>query len=236
MRRRSGLWTVLLWTDALVGRPSGHDGAMTSGESARPRARAFWSDTRFLLGIVLVVASIAGVWAVVAAARHTVPVFAASRTIVPGERVAPRDLTLVDVALGDTANAYVATASLPSDAVATRTITAGELVPQAAISSEHAIRTTTVVLHSDGDVPSSVVTGAHVEVWAAAPLEQGRFDTPRVLVDQATVLSVTRDDSVMAGAGVSLEVVIDRSQVAATLAAVAGGASISVVPAGGPLP
>lgn len=209
---------------------------MTSGETARPRARAFWSDTRFLLGIVLVVASVAGVWAVVAAARHTVPVYAASRTIVPGERVAPRDLTLVDVTLGDIARAYVATASLPADAVATRTIAAGELVPQAAISSEPAIRTTTVVLHTDGDVPSSVVTGAQVEVWAAAPLEQGRFDTPHVLVDAATVLSVTRDDSVMAGGGVSLEVVIDRSEVAETLAAIAGGASISVVPAGGPLP
>jgi hypothetical protein len=39
---------------------------MTTLEPVRPRPRAFWGDARFFLGILLVIASVAGVWFVVA--------------------------------------------------------------------------------------------------------------------------------------------------------------------------
>ena len=70
-------------------------------QALRSRSRAPWTDVRFLLGLLLVVVSIAGVWFVVAAARQTAPVFAATRTIVPGEVVAADDLQVVDIALGE---------------------------------------------------------------------------------------------------------------------------------------
>lgn len=203
---------------------------MTSAESTRPRARAFWADTRFLLGIVLIIASVAGVWGVVAAARHTVPVFIAARTIVPGASITVDDLEVVDVALGRTGDAYLAPGRLEPGTVATKTIGRGEFVPQSAVGSSESARTTTVVLRSDGELPSAVAVGARVEVWAAAQIERGRFDTPRVLVPQATVLSVTDDQSVMGTAGASLELVIDRDDVAVTLAAIADASSLSVVP------
>ena len=37
---------------------------MSDHTAARPRPRAFWADIRFLLGIALIVASVAGVWLV----------------------------------------------------------------------------------------------------------------------------------------------------------------------------
>jgi len=78
-----------------------------------------------------------------------------------------------------------------------------------------------------------VEAGTVVEVWAAPQKERGVFDAPRILVPAATVVSVTREDSVIGGAGTALEVVIDRADVAATLEAVSAGWSISVVPATG---
>ncbi len=203
---------------------------MASHDNPRPRPRAFWADTRFLLGIVLIVASIAGVWAVVAAARHTVPVLAAVRTIVPGAPISADDLQVVEVALGRAADTYLAAGELAPGAVATRTIAPGELVPTSAVGSVEAVRTTTVVLRSTGELPSTVTVGAAVEVWAATQIERGRYETPRVLVSRATVASVARDDSVMGSSGASLEVVIDRSDVAAALAAIADGSSLSIVP------
>ena len=53
----------------------------------------------FFLGILLVIASVAGVWFVVAASRQTAPAFAANRTIVPGEaigRVAAERIAFAD--------------------------------------------------------------------------------------------------------------------------------------------
>lgn len=206
---------------------------MSAADTVRPRPRAFWSDARFLIGIALIVASIAGVWAVVASARQTAPVFAAVRTLVPGEVVAAEDLRVVEVALGQVGDSYAAPGVLEPGAVAVRTIGEGELVPLSSLGGVDAVRTTTVVLQSAGDVPAAVGSGSVVEVWAAPQLERGVFDTPSILVPTATVLSVTREDAVMGTSGAALELVIERSDVAVVLAAVAAGSSLSVVPTTG---
>lgn len=206
---------------------------MTAVDSLRHPRRAFWADVRFLLGIVLIVASVAGVWFVVSAARQTAPVFAVTRTIAPGEKITAADVRVVEVALGQVGAAYLSQGSLGAGVVATRTIVDGELVPTAAVGSANAARTTSVVLRSAVDVPSSVVAGAVVEVWSAPLLERGLYDTPRILVADATVVTVTRDESMMGGGSSALEVVIPRADVAAVLAAIAEGAALSVVPTAG---
>jgi SAF domain len=204
---------------------------MTALEPARGRPRAFWADMRFFLGIVLVIASVAGVWFVVSASRQTMPVFAAARTIVPGEALSADDMRLVDVALGQVGDAYLAPDALADGLIAVRTIESGELVPQSAVGDEAQTHTTSVVLRSAVDVPASVQSGTVVEVWAALRTDDG-YDEPRILVADATVVSVTRDDSMIGAGSAALELVIGRSEVAAMLAAMADESALSVVPTG----
>lgn len=206
---------------------------MTAIDPVRLRSRAFLGDARFFLGIVLILASVAGVWFVVTAARQTVPVFAATRTIVPGESVSSGDVRIVDVALGQLEGAYLTPEALDEGLVATRTVEEGELVPQSAVGGAATAASTTVVLHSAVDVPASVEAGSVVEVWEAPLLERGSYDAPRILVPDATVVSVTRDDSVMGGGAASLEVVIPRADVAAVLAAMSDESALSIVPTAG---
>ncbi|WP_456285827.1 SAF domain-containing protein [Microbacterium sp. JZ70] len=197
------------------------------------RRRVFWGDARFFIGLALIVASIAGVWWVVSAARQTAPVLAAETTIVPGEAVTAGDLAVVDVALGGAEDAYLAPHELAEGYVATRTIEAGELVPSSAVTPADEAAVTTVVVESAVDVPSSVGEGTAVELWAAPLLEQGVYDEPRILVADATVAAVLRDDAVMGAAGASIELVIDRARVADVLAAVSSGTALSAVPQSG---
>jgi SAF domain len=206
---------------------------MTALDTARARPRAFWGDARFVLGILLVVASVVGVWFVVSASRQTVPAFAANRTIVPGESISGDDVRLVDVSLGQVGEAYLASDALADGLVATRTIESGELVPRTAVGDATSVRTTSVVLRSAVDVPGSVAAGSVVEVWAAPLVERGDYDAPRILVADATVVSVTRDDSMIGGGSAALELVIPRADVAATLAAIADQSALSVVPTAG---
>jgi hypothetical protein len=206
---------------------------MTVVESTRPRRRAPWGDARFLLGILLVVASVAGVWFVVASARQTAPVYAAAHTLTPGQRVSTSDLEVVQAALGSTSSAYLAPGAsdvLSDGAVATRTVRKGELVPRAAVGDAAASDLTTVVVRSTVDVPASLAAGSAVEVWAAPLEEKGAYGEPRILVPDATVVSVSRDDSMIGGGSASLEIVIPRSDVADVLSAMAGKAALSVVP------
>lgn len=206
---------------------------MTTPDTVRPAPRAFWADARFLLGIALIIASVAGVWLVVASARQTAPVFAAARTIVPGQTVTADDLRVVDVALGSAGDTYVSPASLEPGVIATRTILAGELVPHAAVDEADAATTTSVVIRTAGDVSDAVTAGSVVEVWAAPAEEGGEVGEPRILVPSATVVTVTKGDAVVSGEDVSLEIVIPRADVAATLAAVSDDSLLSVVPVAG---
>ena len=207
---------------------------MTAVVPTRAARRAPWSDARFFLGILLIAASVAGVWFVVSAARQTAPVFAASHTIVPGETVTARisrSSTSPSAGCGD---AYFHPDALVDGLVATRTITAGQLVPADAVGEAARARTTSVVVRSAVDVPASVEAGTVVEVWAAPMLDdEGDYDVPRILVADATVVSVTRDDSMIGGGSAALELVIPRADVAATLAAMAGESALSVVPTAG---
>jgi hypothetical protein len=204
-----------------------------ASDPVRTPRRAFWGDARFFLGVLLVAASVAGVWLVVTAARQTVPVYAAAHTLVPGQVIEPGDLEVVDVALGALAGAYLPAEDSDGALVATRTVEAGELVPAASVGDARSARTTNVVVRSAVDVPASVGAGAVVEVWAAPIREDGGYDEPRVLVADATVVSVTRDDSMIGGGAAALEVVIPRADVSATLAAMADESALSIVPTTG---
>lgn len=201
--------------------------------SARARRRAPWGDARFFIGIALVIAAVVGVWLVVGAARQTTPLAAAGRTIVAGDVVTAADLRPVEAALGAEEGSYLPPAELIEGQIATRTIAEGELVPRSALADAATATMTTVVVRTETAVPAAVTRGALVELWAAPALEHGTFDTPAILVPDATVSAVGTDDGVIKDGSVTLELVIPRADVAQTLEAVAGGAALSIVPAAG---
>lgn len=206
---------------------------MTAAVSSRPTRASARPDLRLILGIILVLASILGVWFTVQAARTTAPAYVATRTIVPGEAVTADVVRSVEVSLGGLSESYLSTADVESGLVATRTIEVGELVPVAAVGSADAARTTRVVVRSAVDVPASVAAGTVVEVWAAPQRERGVYDAPRIVVADATVVSVARDESMIGGGAAQLELVIPRSDVAAALTAMSDQSALSVVPVAG---
>lgn len=199
---------------------------------SRPRT-AFWGDIRFLIGIVLVALSVLGVWLLVSSAARTTPVLQASRTIVQGEALVSSDFQVVEVGLGQLTDDYLAPQDLESGQVAARTLTEGEIVPTSALADADAGRTTTIVIESSTGIPAGVVAGSVVELWQAPPLDDGRsFDAPRILVADVIISAVVESEGMLASDTSTVEVVIDRADVADVLAAITGGAALSVVPVG----
>ncbi|WP_353112038.1 SAF domain-containing protein [Microbacterium sp.] len=199
-----------------------------------PRSRrAFLGDVRFLIGIVLVIVSVAGVWLTVSASRRTTPVLQADRTIVRGEPLSAADFRTVDVGLGGLVDEYLTPQQLGAERVAARTIARGELVPSSAVAAAGSATTTTVVIGSTSALPAGVRQGSVVELWQA-PLEEDHrtLAEPRILVAEAVVAAVKAPDGMLASSRTDVEVVIGRAEVAAVLAAINGGAAISLVPSG----
>ncbi|AYG04309.1 hypothetical protein [Gryllotalpicola protaetiae] len=208
-----------------------------SSPSPAPRPRPAWREPRFLLGLVLVVASVAGVAGLVAASDRSVEVYAARHALAAGDEVAAGDLVGVRVRLGKTASAYLHAAPQP-DTVVTRTIAAGELVPVGALGAASAQRETSVVISVDGELPASVDVGSSVDVWSAEASGAGagagapKFKAPRVLVPSGTVVRVVRDSGLGAGGGVAVEVRLPKDSTAELLESLANGDDITVLPAG----
>lgn len=200
--------------------------------SPRPR-RAFWGDLRFLFGIVLVILSIAGVWAILSSADSAEPALQATRTIVRGEVVDADDFRVVDVSLGAVADDYLRPHDLEPGQVAARTIDEGELVPRSAAGSADDSRSTTIVIESSISIPDDVEAGTIVELWQAPLLDDGRsFDAPRILVADAIVSDVLESEGMLSASRSAVELVVDRADVAEVLAAISGESALSVVPVG----
>lgn len=194
--------------------------------------RPFFGDLRFLVGLALVVVSIAGVWLLVSSSRQTTPILLATRTILPGEAIDSADFQIVEVGLGPLTGTYLAPQEVEPHSIATRTLPKGELVPLSAIGDEDGSRTTTVVVSSTV-LPEGVRAGTVVELWHSPLREDGRtLDAPRVLVGDAVVAAVAEADGMLSQSRTDVEVVIDRSEVADVLAAIASGSVISIVPSG----
>ncbi|MDF2561635.1 MAG: hypothetical protein K0R99_3081 [Microbacterium sp.] len=200
---------------------------------SRPR-RAFWGDTRFLIGVALVALSITAVWLVITSSEHARPVLRADRTIVQGETLSSDDFQVIEVGLGLSAEEYPGPEDLEPGQIAARTLTKGEIVPAAALADADRNRSTTIVVESGTGIPGEVQAGTVVDLWYAPPLDDGHtYDTPRILVTDVVVRDVIEASGMLADAATArLELVIDRSDAADVLAAITGGASLSVLPVG----
>lgn len=203
----------------------------TADRKERP-PRSFWFDPRFVVGVVLVIASVAGVVVLVGSVDSTVTVYAARSSFTAGERIDLSDVVEQAVRLDTVTDKYIVSGEFPEDGVVvTRTIAEGELLPVSAVGNVAGIRIASVVITVAGQLPKAVGAGTVVDVWAARESESGMFGPPSVLVSDATVVRLITTDGIIAGANaVGVEILVPRTRTARILEAVANQDSLSLVP------
>lgn len=197
---------------------------------ADQRVRRFWIDPRFALGILLVVASVAGVSALLAVQNRSVHAYVARSTLVVGDTVRASDLELVSVRVPASSH-YLNEGALPEHAVAVRSVPKGDLVPLSAVTGGSDARLTSIVVTASGPVAAAVTAGSSADIWSAHSAADKDYAPPVVLVSGAIVVSIAEDDSLVAGRSpVAVEVRVPAARVASVLQAMADGQSLSVVP------
>lgn len=168
-------------------RPTRRDG--TAGEPpvspAASRVRGpRWKDPRLVVGLLLVLVSVAVGARVFATADRTTAVWAAARDLDAGTVLGPGDLVQKRVRLLDSASRYVAGDQSPVGYVLTRAVGTGELLPTGAIlapgeARDH--RLVTIAVDRDR-LPPDLHSGARVDVYVTAKGSGGGSDSPAVLV------------------------------------------------------
>jgi len=211
-------------------------GAGASRPAARERRRP-GIDPRFLIGLALVAASVAGVWFVVGAMDTSVAVYAARAPLQVGDRVAASNLVVTSVRMESAGNVYVTPETLPPEGLLiTRTVAAGELLPKAAVGTSAGASVTRLVVDTTEGLSGSLTPGAVADVWSARQTERGRFGPPVVLVESASVVRVIERTGLMTGgSGQAVEILVPKGKVAAVLESVANKDAIALVPVNAPL-
>ncbi len=200
------------------------------GRSAR-LARPSWRDPRLIVGLLLVLASVAGVVALVGSADKTVPAFVARDVLVVGQTITGESFDVVQVRLGDLEAKYLDPGTaLPSRAVAVRVVPKGELVPATSIGGTDALDRKPASVTVTEPLPKDVVVGSHVDVWVALPDERNGYREPILMLPGAEVAALNEAPSSLgSGRSTQLMVLVTDGQMPKFLGAVANKAKVSVV-------
>jgi hypothetical protein len=208
--------------------------AVRPAATTRPR---FWVDPRFVLGLVLVIGSILGVSAVVAGSDTTIPVYAARGSLAVGDSLDPGDLVETRVSLGSAETLYLTPTRLPAAGlIVTRAITAGELIPAAAVGTRAGEDLTSVVLDLSGQLSGGLSAGSVVDVWSAPPVDGGGYGPPAVLVGRAAIVRILEPTGLIQSEGAkAVEVLVPKDRVASVLEAVANEDAVSLIAVNTPI-
>lgn len=186
-------------------------------------------DPRVLVGVVLVIASLLGTWAIVTRVANTVIVWAASKPLVSGSTIDEDSLTPVEVRLPDSEERYVRTdQSSPVGMSVASAVAVGELVPVSALIDPKDLDGRVIALDIPGSLPEVVQAGAFVDIWATdVKNEEAR---PEEVLQRAYVHSVGRDEGgFTSGTDTRLEVYVPNDKLEHVLHVLAAEHRISVV-------
>ncbi|WP_307083839.1 SAF domain-containing protein [Arthrobacter agilis] len=208
------------------------DTRATQGPGEAPRLKKpSWKDPRLLIGLLLVLASTAGVVALLDSQDTTTEVYSARRDIPVGAAVSADDLVAVPVRLASSAGAYLpVSGGIPDGAVATRLVTEGELIPSAALGTADELDRKPVGLSVEDPLPTGTEAGDRVDVWVSLRTDTNTYEEPRLLLEAAEVAELTVGESALGGSASTLvQVLVDDGAMPELLNALSNDARIAVV-------
>jgi hypothetical protein len=194
-----------------------------------------WRDPRLLVGVLLVLGSVTAGGLVVAAADDTVPVYVATRPLVPGDALDPADLTVVHARLDAAEPRYLPAASAPpSGRVVVRAVPAGELVPLSAVGTREQVELRPVSVPVPAEGSEQVTTGALVDVWVAARDRArgvGAYTAPRRVATGVQVAGrSTRQGALGSSTSTAAQLLLGPELLPRVIEAVDNEARITLVP------
>jgi len=206
-------------------------------DAPAPRLRRpSWKDPRLLLGILLVLASTAGVVGLVGSLDQSVEVYVAREGLPVGQRLDAGRLDRVKVRLGELEGGYIpADEELPEGAVTVRFVGKGQLLPRQSVGDAASLDRKPVPITVDGVLPEQLAAGEHADLWVASPDTGNGFKEPRLVVRAAEVAQVVAPQQTFAtSSGRVVILLIPDALMPQVLAAQGGKARITVVwnPAG----
>ena len=176
----------------------------------------FLKNSRLAMGLALLIIALSAASLISKEANRTVLVWASIGDLAPGQVIMPTDITPASVLLAQTAKNYLASSAQIVGTTVISKISAGDLIPVAAISTEvDSLDKRLVPLTVEiTDLPIALVRGDVIDIYAIAKKDSNSIITPELLAAGVSVEQVLeRSNSV----SVSVLVILNNDQVLSAL-------------------
>ena len=172
-------------------------------------------NSRLAMGLGLLIISLLAATLIAKEANRTVLVWATKGELAPGELITTNDITPVSALLPESANNYLSASAQIIGGVVLRQISAGDLIPAAAVSSSSdSLNSKLIPLTVElTDMPIGLGRGDVIDIYAIAKRDS-KITTPELLAANVSVSQVLERSN--SGVG-SILVILDNSQILPTL-------------------
>ena len=176
----------------------------------------FLKNSRLAMGLALLIIALSTASLISKEANRTVLVWASVGDLAPGQVITPTDITPASVLLAQTAKNYLSSSAQIVGTTVISKISAGDLIPVAAISTEvDSLGKRLVPLTVEiTDLPIALVRGDVIDIYAIAKKDSNSIITPELLAAGVSVEQVLERSN---SGSVSVLVILNNDQVLSAL-------------------
>lgn len=186
------------------------------------------SPIQLLLSAVVVVGSVVGAWYVIETSKITEVYLVTNSDLASGTALIEQSLESTELALFSLGSQYLRKGQLPAGAYLTRTISAGEVIPISALTTQQLDDYSNIVLTPSVEISSAITPGAKVAVWASPALDYQSFGEPTIAAVDVEVVEVREPEGSFASAAKSVELRVPLSSIQSILRAIANRDAIAL--------
>ena len=176
----------------------------------------FLKNSRLAMGLALLIIALSAASLISKEANRTVLVWASVGDLAPGQVITPTDITPASVLFAQTAKIYLSSNAEIIGITVISKISAGDLIPVAAISTEvdPSDKRLVPLTVEITDLPIALVRGDVIDIYAIAKKDSNSIITPELLAAGVSVEQVLERSN---SGSVSVLVILNNDQVLSAL-------------------
>ena len=186
------------------------------------------SPIKLLLSASVIAGSVIGAWFVIESSKITEVYLVTRSDLASGTALTEQNLETTELALHSLGGQYLKDGQLPTGAYLTRTISAGEVIPISAVTTQQLDDFSNIVLTPSVEISSSISPGSKVSVWASPALDYQSFGEPTIAALDVEVVQVREPETSFASAAKSVELRVPITSIQSILRAIANRDAIAL--------
>jgi hypothetical protein len=183
---------------------------------------------QLLLSAAVIAGSVVGAWFVIESSKITEVYLVTKSDLASGTALSQENLESAELVLFERGGQYLQEGELPLGAYLTRTISAGEVIPKSAVTTQALDDYSNIVLTPSVEISSAITPGSKVSVWASPALDYQSFGEPAIAALDVEVVQVRQPEGSFASASKSVEIRVPKTSIQSILRAIANRDAIAL--------